>query len=98
MPQNPKDRLMTISARTADDRVRTDDETAASDAAGRGTRDEARDLAATLAGRPSAARRRAPPAGTRRSRGEGQWALGYREPLHAHEESKKNQDGLNVRH
>ncbi|HEX4062883.1 MAG TPA: nitrite/sulfite reductase [Streptosporangiaceae bacterium] len=30
-------------------------------------------------------------------RGEGQWALGYREPLNKNEESKKNDDGLNVR-
>ena len=36
-------------------------------------------------------------AGTRRERGEGQWALGYREPLNKNEESKKNDDGLNVR-
>jgi sulfite reductase (ferredoxin) len=35
--------------------------------------------------------------GTRRKRGEGQWALGYREPLNKNEESKKNDDGLNVR-
>ncbi|HEY4463275.1 MAG TPA: nitrite/sulfite reductase [Streptosporangiaceae bacterium] len=33
----------------------------------------------------------------RRARGEGQWALGYREPLNKNEESKKNDDGLNVR-
>jgi sulfite reductase (ferredoxin) len=33
----------------------------------------------------------------RRKRGEGQWALGYREPLNKNEESKKNDDGLNVR-
>lgn len=33
----------------------------------------------------------------RRSRGEGQWALGYREPLNKNEENKKNDDGLNVR-
>lgn len=33
----------------------------------------------------------------RRPRGEGQWALGYREPLNKNEESKKNDDGLNVR-
>jgi sulfite reductase (ferredoxin) len=33
----------------------------------------------------------------RRTRGEGQWALGYREPLNKNEESKKNDDGLNVR-
>ncbi|MFL6057029.1 MAG: nitrite/sulfite reductase [Actinoallomurus sp.] len=32
-----------------------------------------------------------------RKRGEGQWALGYREPLNKNEESKKNDDGLNVR-
>ena len=32
-----------------------------------------------------------------RGRGEGQWALGYREPLNKNEESKKNDDGLNVR-
>jgi sulfite reductase (ferredoxin) len=30
-------------------------------------------------------------------RGEGQWALGYHEPLNKNEESKKNDDGLNVR-
>jgi sulfite reductase (ferredoxin) len=33
----------------------------------------------------------------RRRRGEGQWALGYREPLNKNEENKKNDDGLNVR-
>ncbi|WP_055481196.1 nitrite/sulfite reductase [Sphaerimonospora mesophila] len=33
----------------------------------------------------------------KRPRGEGQWALGYREPLNANEENKKNDDGLNVR-
>ncbi|MEV4257457.1 nitrite/sulfite reductase [Spirillospora sp. NPDC049652] len=41
-----------------------------------------------------------PPATTttvRRPRGEGQWALGYREPLNKNEENKKNDDGLNVR-
>jgi sulfite reductase (ferredoxin) len=32
-----------------------------------------------------------------RRRGEGQWALGYREPLNKNEEAKKNDDGLNVR-
>ena len=36
-------------------------------------------------------------AGTKRKRGEGQWALGYREPLNKNEENKKNDDGLNVR-
>src|SRR5246127_442021 len=33
----------------------------------------------------------------RRKRGEGQWALVYREPLNKNEENKKNDDGLNVR-
>jgi sulfite reductase (ferredoxin) len=33
----------------------------------------------------------------KRKRGEGQWALGYREPLNKNEESKRNDDGLNVR-
>ncbi|MWK37907.1 nitrite/sulfite reductase [Actinomadura sp. J1-007] len=37
-----------------------------------------------------------PPA-TKRKRGEGQWALGYREPLNKNEENKKNDDGLAVR-
>jgi sulfite reductase (ferredoxin) len=39
------------------------------------------------------------PAGARSKakRGEGQWALGYREPLNKNEETKKNDDGLNVR-
>jgi len=36
-------------------------------------------------------------AGTKRKRGEGQWALGYREPLNKNEETKRNDDGLNVR-
>src|SRR5579864_5752540 len=36
-------------------------------------------------------------AGAPRRRGEGQWALGYREPLNKNEESKRNDDGLNVR-
>lgn len=39
----------------------------------------------------------AKPAAPRRKRGEGQWALGYREPLNKNEENKKNDDGLNVR-
>ena len=43
-----------------------------------------------------------PPAGLRsprrrQNRGDGQWALGYREPLNKNEELKKNDDGLNVR-
>ncbi|MCF6476245.1 nitrite/sulfite reductase [Nonomuraea sp. MG754425] len=33
----------------------------------------------------------------KRPRGEGQWALGFREPLNKNEENKKNDDGLNVR-
>ncbi|MBA2560611.1 MAG: hypothetical protein H0V07_12150, partial [Propionibacteriales bacterium] len=33
----------------------------------------------------------------RRCRGEGQWALGYREPLNANEQAKKDDDALNVR-
>src|SRR4249919_1824707 len=33
----------------------------------------------------------------RRTRGEGQWALGYREPLNANEQAKKDDDALNVR-
>jgi len=37
------------------------------------------------------------PAPVRRKRGEGQWALGYKEPLNKNEENKKNDDGLNVR-
>ncbi|MGZ8723540.1 MAG: nitrite/sulfite reductase, partial [Aeromicrobium sp.] len=40
----------------------------------------------------------APPARRPRpKRGEGQWALGYREPLNANEQSKKDDDPLNVR-
>ena len=34
---------------------------------------------------------------TRRPRGEGQWALGYREPLNANEQSKKDDNPLHVR-
>jgi sulfite reductase (ferredoxin) len=37
------------------------------------------------------------PASSRKKRGEGQWALGYHEPLNKNEENKKNDDGLNVR-
>jgi len=40
----------------------------------------------------------APPARRPRpKRGEGQWALGYREPLNANEQAKKDDDPLNVR-
>ncbi|PSK98172.1 sulfite reductase (ferredoxin) [Murinocardiopsis flavida] len=35
------------------------------------------------------------PKKTRPRKGEGQWALGYREPLNKNEENKKNDDGLN---
>ncbi|HET9968842.1 MAG TPA: nitrite/sulfite reductase [Streptosporangiaceae bacterium] len=35
--------------------------------------------------------------GAKRKRGEGQWALGYREPLNKSEENKRSDDGLNVR-
>ncbi|HET9872277.1 MAG TPA: nitrite/sulfite reductase [Propionibacteriaceae bacterium] len=48
--------------------------------------------------RPPAARTAAKPAArVRRPRGEGQWALGYREPLNANEQSKKDDNPLNVR-
>ena len=43
------------------------------------------------------AREREAGGGPPRRRGEGQWALGYREPLNKNEENKKNDDGLNVR-
>ncbi|QGK69272.1 nitrite/sulfite reductase [Allosaccharopolyspora coralli] len=37
------------------------------------------------------------PARTRKTRGEGQWALGYREPLNPNERSKRDDNPLNVR-
>ena len=37
------------------------------------------------------------PKPVKRPRGEGQWALGYREPLNANEQSKKDDNPLNVR-
>ena len=46
------------------------------------------------AGTPERARRAAPP---KRRRGEGQWALGYREPLNPNERAKRDDDPLNVR-
>jgi sulfite reductase (ferredoxin) len=46
---------------------------------------------------PGATATRTKTAPPRRKRGEGQWALGYREPLNKNEENKKNDDGLNVR-
>ncbi|ANH39346.1 Sulfite reductase [ferredoxin] [Nocardioides dokdonensis FR1436] len=39
----------------------------------------------------------APPARPRAKRGEGQWALGYREPLNKNEQTKKDDNPLNVR-
>ena len=39
----------------------------------------------------------ATPKPAKRPRGEGQWALGYREPLNANEQSKKDDNPLNVR-
>jgi sulfite reductase (ferredoxin) len=41
--------------------------------------------------------RTAPPRRPRVTKGEGQWALGYREPLNANEQIKKDDDALNVR-
>ncbi|MFW6091445.1 MAG: nitrite/sulfite reductase [Actinomycetota bacterium] len=38
-----------------------------------------------------------PPKPVRRQRGEGQWALGYRTPLNANEQTKNDDDGLHVR-
>ncbi|GAB2769005.1 sulfite reductase SirA [Nocardioides salsibiostraticola] len=38
-----------------------------------------------------------PPASPRRKKGEGQWALGYTEPLNKNEQTKKDDDALNVR-
>ena len=38
-----------------------------------------------------------PPRAPRRARGEGQWALGHREPLNPNERIKKDDDPLNVR-
>src|SRR5438093_4895095 len=39
-----------------------------------------------------------PKPAVRRARGEGQWALGHREPLNPNERTKKDDNGLNVRH
>jgi sulfite reductase (ferredoxin) len=54
---------------------------------------------ATATSTPAKAPAKAPArsAAPRRKRGEGQWALGYREPLNKNEENKKYDDGLNVR-
>ncbi|GAA2758137.1 nitrite/sulfite reductase [Actinopolymorpha rutila] len=45
----------------------------------------------------TADRRAAAPRKPRPKRGEGQWALGYREPLNKNEQLKKDDDALNVR-
>ncbi len=52
-----------------------------------------------MASAPPAATRTPSPAGLQRGRakGQGQWALGHREPLNANEQVKKDDDGLNVR-
>jgi sulfite reductase (ferredoxin) len=52
-------------------------------------------ITSTRAGGPDEAARPTRPA--RRPRGEGQWALGYREPLNPNERTKKDDDPLHVR-
>jgi sulfite reductase (ferredoxin) len=54
-------------------------------------------VAAIPTAAPAAPRATRPPARPRRKKGEGQWALGYREPLNANEQSKKDDNPLNVR-
>jgi sulfite reductase (ferredoxin) len=46
---------------------------------------------------PQATQSRAPESRATKRRGEGQWALGYREPLNANEQTKKDDLPLNVR-
>src|SRR5690349_10290708 len=46
---------------------------------------------------PRTAAKKAADAAGKRPRGEGQWALGHREPLNPNERTKKDDDGLNVR-
>src|SRR5690348_1205267 len=46
---------------------------------------------------PRTAARKAADAAGKRPRGEGQWAMGHREPLNPNERNKKDDDGLNVR-
>ena len=46
---------------------------------------------------PAPVRPARPAARPRRKKGEGQWALGYREPLNPNEQSKKDDNPLNVR-
>ncbi len=48
-------------------------------------------------GRPAAPAAGRPAPRPRRKKGEGQWALGYREPLNVNEQSKKDDNPLNVR-
>src|ERR1700685_2014438 len=55
---------------------------------------EGRSMAAGTQEAPS---HKASPRNAPARRGEGQWALGYHEPLNKNEENKKNKDGLNVR-
>ncbi len=47
--------------------------------------------------RDGVAAERRPARGSRRPKAQGQWALGYREPLNAAERTKRDDDGLNVR-
>jgi sulfite reductase (ferredoxin) len=54
-------------------------------------------MTATTTAPPRRAERAPAARATRRPRGEGQWALGYREPLNANEQAKKDDDALNVR-
>jgi sulfite reductase (ferredoxin) len=51
----------------------------------------------TVSPRPAADRPARPAPRARKPRGEGQWALGYREPLNPNEQSKKDDNPLNVR-
>jgi sulfite reductase (ferredoxin) len=50
-----------------------------------------------VAEQPRARRERGQPRTLKDKRGQGQWALGYHEPLNAAERTKKDDDGLNVR-
>jgi sulfite reductase (ferredoxin) len=54
-------------------------------------------VAASTTARPVAPPVSRPAARPRRKKGEGQWALGYREPLNANEQSKKDDHPLHVR-
>jgi len=61
------------------------------------TKDATQGTDATRAKATDATKAKATARPARRKRGEGQWALGYREPLNKNEENKKFDDGLNVR-